>query len=61
MEKPAGISLSQALSSLRTELRQAIDNASGDGLLFKVNDIEVELQVVSTASGGVSGGSMCGR
>lgn len=56
MEKPAGIPLSQALSSLRSELRQAIDSASGEGLRFNVEDIEVELQVVATGSGGVSAG-----
>lgn len=52
----AGISLSQALSSLRSELCQAMDSASGEGLRLKVEDIEVELQVVATASGGVSAG-----
>jgi len=56
MEKPAGIPLSQALSTLRSELRQAIDSASGEGLRFKIEDIEVELQVVATASGGASAG-----
>jgi len=44
--------LARALSSLRTELAQAIQAASGEELRFKVESIDVELQVVAATSGG---------
>lgn len=51
-----GLPLSQALSSLRQELYQAVDDAQTENLRFKVEAIEVELQVVATRSAGGSAG-----
>lgn len=49
-----GLSLAQALSSLRAELAEAIEAASKEELRFKVVSIEVELQVIATSSKGGS-------
>lgn len=56
MAEADGLPLSEALASLRRELKQAIDNAQTEDLRFKVDSVEVELQVVATASGGASAG-----
>lgn len=57
MESPMpddGLPLARALSSLRAELAEAIEAARKEELRFKVESIEVNLQVVATTSGGGS-------
>jgi hypothetical protein len=49
-----GLPLARALSSLRAELAEAIEAARQEELRFKVESIEVNLQVVATTSGGGS-------
>jgi Trypsin-co-occurring domain 2 len=49
-----GIPLREALSSLRRELYGAVDSARDEELRFRIESIEVELQIVATASGGAT-------
>jgi hypothetical protein len=49
-----GVPLAQALASLRAELAEAIETARAEDLRFRVESIEVNLQVVATTSGGGS-------
>ncbi len=48
------IELSEMLGQLREELLKARDNIEGSDLKFRVDDIEIELQIVT--SKGTSGG-----
>lgn len=48
------IELSEMLGQLREELLKARDNIEGSDLKFQVDDIEIELQIVT--SKGTSGG-----
>jgi hypothetical protein len=47
----AYIPLAQAIGELRTELAAAIENAVDERLRFRVDAIEVELQLVATTTG----------
>ncbi len=53
MEK---IALAEILVGLRRELEEAKRQAADENLKFKVEDIELELRVGATATGGVKGG-----
>ena len=46
--------LAQAISSLRAELLDAVEQADGEDLQFAVESIELQMQVVATTTGGVS-------
>ena len=48
--------LAEAISSLRGELINAIEQAHDEDLQFSVETIELHMQVVATTSGGVSAG-----
>jgi hypothetical protein len=50
------IPLADLLLGLRKELRAAQEQAQHESLLFKVEDIEIEVQVGTTKTGGVEGG-----
>lgn len=54
-----GLPLSDALASLRAELREAIDHAADEDLQFTLGDIQLELQMVVSTKGALkAGGSL---
>ncbi len=50
------IGLSDVIVNLRSELVRAQKEGEGKGVRFRVEDIEVELQVTATQEAGVEGG-----
>lgn len=51
MDKKNGIPLSGMLAELRKELLQAQETSKGSDLKFRIDDIEIELQVATTQEG----------
>ncbi|MEV6151054.1 trypco2 family protein [Nonomuraea sp. NPDC052129] len=58
MDQPGNLSLTEALSSLRSQLEEAVRRAQGEELTFICKSVEVQLQVTvtTTAKGSVKAG-----
>ena len=52
----SGIPLARMLTDLRAELEKAQDEGKDQGIVFEMQDIELELQMTTTQEDGVKGG-----